>query len=62
MENVAKKVVVGSMAVAGLVAIAAVVDMIVGMPFSGRITMDIMFVIGAGLVIYMGWDSYDEMR
>ncbi len=62
MANVAKKVVVGSMAVAGLVAIAAVVDMIVGMPFSGRITMDIMFVIGAGLVIYMGWDSYQEMR
>ena len=61
MANVAKKVVVGSMAVAGLVAIAAVVDMIVGMPFSGRITMDIMFVIGAGLVIYMGWDSYHEM-
>ena len=62
MANVAKNVVVGSMAVALLVAIASVIDIFFGMPFSGKWLMDIMFVISAGLVIYMGWDSYRDLR
>jgi len=62
MTNMSKKVVVGSMAVAGLVAVAAIVDMFTNRPFAGLLTMDITFLLGAAMVIYMGWDSYRDLR
>lgn len=62
MANMTKNVVVGSMAVAGLVALAAIVDLIVGFPFSGLIVMDVLFLLGAAAVLYMGWDSYQDLR
>lgn len=62
MANMTKNVVIGSMGVAGLVAIAAIIDLIAGFPFSGLMLMDILFLLGAGLVIYMGWDSYQDLR
>jgi hypothetical protein len=62
MANMTKNVVVGSMGVAGLVAVAAIVDMIFGFPFAGLLTMDITFLVGAAMVIYMGWDSYRDLR
>ena len=52
----------GSMGAAGLVALAALIDMFSGFFFKQQIVMDIMFLIGAGLVIYMGWDSYRELK
>ena len=62
MANMTKNVVVGSMAVAGLVAVAAILDMIIGFPFAGLLKMDITFLVGAAMVIYMGWDSYQDLR
>ena len=62
MANTAKNVVIGSMGVAGLVALASIIDLIVGFPFAGLWIMDIGLLLGAGLVIYMGWDTYQEMR
>ena len=60
-----KKIVLGSMVVAGLVTLAALVDLIAGIPFSGgenrQLLMDIMFICSGGLVLYMGWDTIREM-
>jgi hypothetical protein len=52
----------GSMGAAGLVALAALADIFMKVPFRGRVVMDIMFLLGAGLVIFMGWDAYKESK
>ena len=62
MANASKNMVIGSMAVAGLVAVAAIADLVLGIPFAGQMVMDVAFLIGAGLVIYMSWDAYKDMR
>ena len=61
MTNGMKKMVMGSMAVSGLVALSAIVDMVIGIPFSGRMVMDIMFIVSAAVVLYLGYDTYKEM-
>lgn len=52
---------IGSMAVAGLVALMTVLDMAMGMPFGGQMVLDIMFLLSAGLIGYMCFDTYKEM-
>ena len=52
------------MAVAGLVAAAALSDLIVGIPFSGSPhtrVMDIIFIVCSGIVMYLGWSVFREM-
>jgi len=61
MANAPKKMVIGSMAVAGFVALLAILDLVIKKPFSGSMKMDICFLIAAGIVGYMGWESYREM-
>lgn len=56
-----KNVVLAASAVAGLVAAASILDMVTGMPFRQQILMDVMFIISAGIVMYMGWDSYKDL-
>ncbi len=69
MSDAPKKMVVGSMVVAGLIALAAVSDLVIGVPFSGNesgkthtFLMDIMFIISAAIVGYLAWDAYRELR
>ncbi len=62
MAKMAKNVIIGSMGVAGLVALLAILDLILGFPFQGQMIMDIMFILGAAMVGYMGWDSYRDLR
>jgi hypothetical protein len=53
----------GSMGVAGLLLIAFLLDMIIGMPF-GRLNrgVDVLGIIASGVIAYLGWDSYREIR
>ena len=65
MSDAPKKMVVGSLVVAGLVALAAICDLVLGVPFSGSEhtrTMDILFIIAAAIVGYLGWDAYRDLR
>lgn len=62
MTNSSKYMIIGSMAAAGLVAVAALIDMFAGVPFAKQVVMDIMFLLGAGVVIYMGWDAMQESK
>jgi hypothetical protein len=62
MSNSSKYMVFGSMAASGLVALAALADIFLKVPFRGRVVMDVMFLLGAGLVIFMGWDAYRESK
>ena len=64
MHDLPKRVIIGSMAVAGLVAVAALADIFVGFPFSGWSQtgiMDILFIVSAAIVIYLGWDAYRDL-
>jgi hypothetical protein len=52
-----------SMAIAGLIALMTIADLAIGIPFSrASIVMDVMFLLSAGIVIYMGIDSYKDLR
>lgn len=62
MSNASKYMIFGSMAASGLVALAALTDLFLKQPFRGQTLMDILFLIGAGIVIYMGWDAYQEAK
>lgn len=61
MTNAPKKLVIGSMAAAALVALVAILDLALKIPFAGRMVMDVTFLIGAGLVGYMCYESYKDM-
>lgn len=57
-----KKMIFGSMGAAGLVALACILDLAVKVPFGGySMAMDIMFLVAAGIIIYMGYDTYREI-
>lgn len=54
--------IMGSMGAAGLVVLLAIADIAMGMPFGGYSKgMDIMFLVAAGIVLYMGYDTYRDL-
>ncbi|WP_437188201.1 hypothetical protein SH668x_001632 [Planctomicrobium sp. SH668] len=64
MQDTAKKVVLGSMAVAGVVALASLADLIIKVPFGGTshtMLMDILFIVSSGIVIYLGLNSLKDL-
>ncbi|QDT50321.1 hypothetical protein [Symmachiella dynata] len=59
----AKKIVIVSLAASGLVGAIALVDLITGFPFGKfSATMDICMIIGAAVVLYMAYDTIDEVK
>ena len=64
MQENAKRIVIASMAIAVLVAVFAILDLTMGFPFSGKHTMvmDILFILCAGIVGYMSWDTFRDMK
>ncbi len=53
----------GSMGVAGLLLIVFILDFFMSVPF-GRISpaVDVISIIASGLVLYMAWDAYRDVR
>jgi hypothetical protein len=69
MSDAPKKLVIGSMIAATLVALLAICDLIFKFPFSGTAEgaehvrmMDILFIVAAGIIGYLAWDSYKDLR
>jgi hypothetical protein len=65
MSDAPKKMVIGSMIVAGIVALAAISDLVIGIPFTGSEhsrLMDILFIVAAAIVGYLSWDAYRDLR
>lgn len=60
MSKQIKRLLLGSMAASGLVAVTAVVDLIIGIPYSGKMVFDILFLVAAAIVIYMGYETFKE--
>lgn len=58
-----RKLVVASMAAAGLVALVCIFDLAFAFPFGKfSILMDVLYLISAGIIGYMGFDTYQEQR
>lgn len=58
-----------SIGISGLVALAALLDLVLGIfgstsaaPFAGQVMMDIMFLIAAGLIGWMGYETLQEQN
>jgi hypothetical protein len=58
----AKKVILGSGGVAALVALVALADLAIGLPFGRKMMWDIMFLVSAGAVLYMAYDAYQDLK
>ena len=64
-----KAVILVSIGVSALVGVVALLDLVMGLvgqpsmaPFAGQTTMDIMFVVAAGLIGWMGLESLQEQN
>lgn len=66
MADTSRKMIYGSIAAAAVVAVAAITDLVIGIPFDfgakKTMVMDILFLISAGIVIYLGWDALKDLR
>jgi len=62
MAGKPRGLVVASMGVAGVMGLAAILDLVLKMPFGGQMVLDIMFLLASGLIVYMGMDCLKDMR
>jgi hypothetical protein len=62
MASQSRNIVFGSMGVAGLMGVAAILDLALSVPFGGQMVWDIMLLLAAAIVIYMGIDCLKEIR
>ena len=62
MAGQARNIVFGSLGVAALMGIAAILDLVLGVPFGGQMVWDIMLLLATALVIYMGIDCLKDIR
>lgn len=60
MSSKMKRLLIGSMVASGIVAVTAIVDLVIGIPYSGMMVFDILFLIASALVIYMGYETFKE--
>ncbi len=58
---VSKYMIFASWFVAALVAVAAVADFFVGIPFANQKVVDVLFILSAALVIYMGFNAFKDL-
>jgi hypothetical protein len=51
------------MGLAGLMMLAFILDLAIKKPFGGlSTTVDVLAIISCALIVYLGWDSYRELR
>ena len=53
----------GSMGVAGLLLLLFLLDLVMGFPFQKvNLAVDVFGVIASGLVFYLAWDAFKDLR
>ncbi len=62
MSNANKTMVYVSMGLTAVVGLLAILDLAIKIPFAGQTVMDIMFLIAVGMVGYMCWDTYQDIK
>ncbi len=58
----AQNVIYASLAVAGGMIVASIADIVVSYPFGGHLVPDIIFLVAAAAVMWMGIDCLKGMR
>ena len=64
MSELSKRMVIGSMIVAGVVAFMSSADLATDLPFSGKLTktMDVLFLLCSGILGYLSWTVMKENK
>lgn len=64
MSELSRRMVVGSLIVAGAVALMSIADLATGLPFSGKLTktMDILFIICSAILGYLSWSCIKDAK
>jgi hypothetical protein len=62
MAGSSRGIVFASMGIAAVMALLAVADFATGVPFGSQVIFDVMFILAAALVVYMGVDCLKDMR
>jgi hypothetical protein len=58
-----KRLCFGSMGVAGFLLLLFLLDIIFHFPFYGiSVVVDVLGIIASGLVLYLAWDAYKDLR
>lgn len=60
-SNLPKNLVFASWGAAAVVSVLAILDIITQFPFAGSMVMDILFLLSAAVVGYLGWDAFKDM-
>lgn len=60
MSSLSKNLVIISLVLTGIVAVAAAVDIAMGIPYNHRIALDVMLLLGAALIGYMGYETFKD--
>jgi hypothetical protein len=60
MSGIAQNVIYASLAIAGLIGVACLADLIAGVPFGGQSLYDILFLIATGMTAYLGINCLKE--
>lgn len=64
MKDMSRQMVIGSAIVAVLVALSAILDLTMGIPYSGSAhtrLMDILFLVASAIVGYLCWDALKDL-
>jgi hypothetical protein len=61
MASMQKRLIFAAMGASGLMALMAIADFAMKVPFGGRLVLDIPFLIASGLLLYMSWETYREI-
>jgi len=62
MAGSSRGIVFASMGIAAVMALLAVADFATGVPVGSQLIFDIMFILAAALVVYMGVDCLKDMK
>ena len=60
MSSFSKNMVIIALVLTGIVAIGAAIDLAMGIPFGRNILLDVMFLLGAGMIGYMGYETFKD--
>jgi hypothetical protein len=60
-SNLPKNLVFASWGAAAIVSVLAILDIVTNFPFAGSMTMDVLFLLSAAVVGYLGWDAFKDM-
>ena len=60
MSNVSRYLVIVALVLAGIVGVSDALDLAIAIPYGRQIVLDVMFLIGAGLIGYMGYETFKD--